>query len=65
MLSQSSVYTWHVRWFPCEDVPVLTEELDERFFLFGVERRRDVSRSSVGVGQVNVSRLCFTGRLKS
>ena len=41
------------------------EELDERFSLFGVERRRDVSRSSVGVGRVNVSRLCFTGRLKS
>ena len=38
VLSQSPGYTWHVRGFPCEDVPVLTEELDERFFLFAVER---------------------------
>ena len=37
MLSQSPGYTWHVRRFPCKDVPVLTEELDERFFLFAVE----------------------------
>jgi hypothetical protein len=28
-------YTCHVIWLPCEDVPVLTEELDERAFLFG------------------------------
>ena len=39
MLNQSSGYTWNVKGFPCEDVPVLTEELDERFFLFAVERR--------------------------
>ena len=37
VLSQSPGYTWHVRGFPCEDVSVLTEELDERFFLFAVE----------------------------
>ena len=37
MLSQSPGYTWHVRRFPCKDVPVLTEELDECFFLFAVE----------------------------
>ena len=37
MLGQSPGNTWHVRRFPCEDVLVLTEELDERFFLFGVE----------------------------
>ena len=39
VLSQFSGYTWHVRGFPCEDVPVLTEELDELFFLFAVARR--------------------------
>ena len=39
VLSQSPRYTWHVRGFPCEDVPVLTEELDERFFLLAVECR--------------------------
>ena len=37
VLSQLPGYTWHVRWLPCKDVPVLTEELDERFFLFAVE----------------------------
>ena len=37
VLSQLPGYTRHVGWFPCEDVPVLTEELDERFFLFAVE----------------------------
>jgi hypothetical protein len=37
VLSQLPRYTRHVEWLPCEDVPVLTEELDERFFLFAVE----------------------------
>ena len=39
MLSQSPGYTRHVRGFPCKDVLVLMEELDERFFLFAVECR--------------------------
>ena len=37
VVNQSPGYTRHVRRFPCKDVPVLTEELDERFFLFVVE----------------------------
>ena len=65
VLSQPPGNSRHVRRLPCEDVPVLTEELDERFFLFGVERHCDVSRSSIGVGRVNVNWLSFTGRLKS
>ena len=65
VLSQSLGYTLHVRGFPCEDIPVLTEELDERFFLFGVECCRDMSRSNTGVGRVNVNGLRLTGRLKS
>ena len=60
MLSQSPGYTWHVRGFPCEDAPVLTEELNERFFLFGVERCRDISWSSIGVSRVNVNRFRLT-----
>ena len=64
VLSQSPGYTWHVRRFPCKDVPVLTEELDERFFLFGVECCGDIGRSSVGVGRVDVNWFCLTGRLK-
>ena len=34
VLSQFPGHTRHVRWLPCEDVPVLTEELDELGFLF-------------------------------
>ena len=64
MLSQSPGYTRHAIMFPCKDVPVLTEELDERFFLFGVECCGDISRSSVGVGRVDVNWFCLTGRLK-
>ena len=30
-------YTRHVMWGPCEDVTVLTEELDELAFLFAAE----------------------------
>ena len=37
VLSELPWYTWHVRRFPCEDVPVLTDELDERAFLFGIQ----------------------------
>ena len=37
VLNQIPGYTWHVRRFPRKDVPVLTEELDERSFLFVVE----------------------------
>jgi hypothetical protein len=35
MLGKFPGYTSHVRWLPCKDIPVLTEELDERAFLFG------------------------------
>jgi hypothetical protein len=35
MLGEFPGYTSHARWLPCEDVIVLTEELDERAFLFG------------------------------
>ena len=37
VLSQSSGYTRHVRGFPCKDVPVLTDELNERSFLFRIQ----------------------------
>jgi hypothetical protein len=37
MLGEFPGYTSHVRWLPCKDVPVLTEELDERIFLFGTQ----------------------------
>ncbi len=36
VLSEFSRHTRHVRRFPCEDVPILKDEFDERAFLFGV-----------------------------
>jgi hypothetical protein len=41
MLDQLPGHTWHVRWFPLEDVSVSPEEVDERVFLFRVEARPD------------------------
>ena len=41
VLSEFPQYTWHVRRFPCKDVPVLTDELDERAFLFGIQVSAD------------------------
>ena len=41
MLSQFPRNTRHVLWSPCEDVPILTEDLDERAFLFAVESHAD------------------------
>ena len=37
MLGEFRRYTWHVFGGPCEDVPILTEEIDEIAFLFAVE----------------------------
>ena len=39
MLSPPPGNTRHVSWLPCKDVPVLTEELDERFFLLRVDSK--------------------------
>ena len=37
VLSEFPRYTWHVRRLPCKDVPILTDELDERAFLFWIQ----------------------------
>ena len=37
VLGEFRRYTWHVFGGPCEDVPILTEEIDELAFLFVVE----------------------------
>ena len=37
MLGEFRRHTWHVFGGPCEDVPILTEEIDELAFLFAVE----------------------------
>ena len=41
VLSEFPRYTRHVRRFPCKDVSVLTDELDERAFLFGIQISTD------------------------
>ena len=41
VLSEFPRYTWHVRRFPREDVPILTDELDERAFLFRIQISTD------------------------
>ena len=41
VLSEFPRYTWHVGRFPCKDVPVLTDELDERAFLFWIQVSAD------------------------
>jgi len=41
VLSEFPLYTWHVRRFPCKDVPILTDELKERAFLFGIQVSAD------------------------
>ena len=64
MLSQSPGNTWHVSWLPCKDVPVLTEELDERFFLFRVECSGNMGRSCIGVSRVDVNGFGLIGRLE-
>ena len=62
-LSQFPWDTGHVRWFPCEDVPILTEKLDELAFLF-------VSHSCCHInhlGQIfrmDLHLLGFAGRLE-
>ena len=42
VLSEFPRYTRHVKRLPCKDVPVLTDELDERAFLFRIQVGADV-----------------------
>ena len=37
MLGDLPWNAWHIRGFPCKDVFVVAEEVDERAFLFGGE----------------------------
>ena len=63
VLSEFSRYTWDVRRLPCKDVPILTDELDERAFLFGIQIAADAELlRRVTWGKVNKLRL--GGRFK-
>src|SRR5215216_1266640 len=41
VLNEFPRYTWHIRRFPCKDVPVPMDELDERAFLFRIQISTD------------------------
>src|SRR6266498_4060345 len=41
VLSEFPRYTWHVRRLPCKNVPVLTDKLDARAFLFLIQISTD------------------------
>jgi hypothetical protein len=64
MLGEFPGYTSHVRWQPCKDVSVLTEELDERDFLFGTQ----VCPDGGGLGSIASDKFhlfCVNCRLES
>ena len=57
VLGEFPGYSWHVSWAPCEYFPVLTEELDERAFLF----RSEIFRHESGLGGVHRVDLMRSG----
>ena len=63
MLGEFPRYARHVLWRPCEDVPVLTEELDELAFLFAAKAGSNYHELS-GVGGIQGNLLTVLGRLK-
>ena len=57
--------TRHVLGGPCEDIPILTEEVDELDFLFAVEAGAyDNVLAAVGVFRVELHSLGFLGGLE-
>ena len=59
VLSQLSWNSWHVRGLPCEDIPILTEKVDELEFLFGIHIRCYVCEL-IFVSGVYLDFLCFS-----
>ena len=57
VLGEFPGHSWHVGWAPCEDVPALTEELDERAFLF----RSEIFRHESGLRGVRRVDLMHSG----
>ena len=65
MLDQPPGHTWHVHWFPGEDVTVCPKEVDERIFLFGRQTRTDHSRLATVAGtEIDGFELDFLCRLR-
>ena len=64
VLSEFPRHTRHVSGIPCEDVPILTEELDERAFLCGRHVGPDDGLLA-GVALDEVDALCVFGWFES
>ena len=52
MLGDLPQDAWHIRGFPSKDVFVVTEEVDERAFLFGGERSTNAYPLSLRAARV-------------
>ena len=52
MLSDLPWNAWHIRGFPCKDVFVVVEEVDERAFLFKGERGSDAYHFTLEVAGI-------------
>src|SRR4051812_24220539 len=63
VLSEFSRHTRHVRRFPCKDVPVLTDELDECTFIFRIQIGTN-TKLLRRIAQSKVNKLGFSSRLK-
>ena len=63
MLGEFRQYTWQVFGGPCEDVPILTEEINKLAFLFAVEV---CGYDSVPLWVLRIQGylLCLLGRLE-
>ena len=63
MLGDLPRYPRHVRWLPCEDITIVTQEVDELAFLIGRELGPDPNHLG-WVGGVNSHRLGFFERME-
>ena len=63
VLSEFSRYTWHVRGLPCENVLILTDELDERTFLFRIQVGTDAELLG-RIARYEVNKLSFCCRFE-
>ena len=56
MLSDSPQDSWHIGWFPCKDVPILEQEVDELVLLLVGKAATD-SNGLAGIFRVDLYHL--------
>ena len=64
MLGEFPRYTRHVLGGPCEDVPILTEEVDELAFLFAAQVAADCQELLFRPARIQRDLLAVLGRLE-